>query len=239
MTVQLSWKRLIIEGVVIMVSILMAFGVDAAWDARADAAQERALLIGLAEDFRGAADALQFTRHLHQEKADAAEQLLSWAESGGVDQIPAEQVEIAIRWTFARATFNPPMGTIGTILGSGRLDLLQDTELVRELTSWSARVANLRTQEDNASQYLFDNLVPYLAPRINLKDTEVTPEIAASLQWPGKREPTDANLLLSQVEFQSHLFMVWSAEQVVFSTLEPVEAAINRILQLVDRELEQ
>jgi hypothetical protein len=38
------WSRLLVEGVVIVLSILLAFAVDAAWDRSRDAAAERIVL---------------------------------------------------------------------------------------------------------------------------------------------------------------------------------------------------
>ncbi len=50
---QIPWLRVFVEGVVIVGSILLAFGVDAAWSDRQDRARERALLTQLALDWFG------------------------------------------------------------------------------------------------------------------------------------------------------------------------------------------
>ena len=50
---QIPWLRVFVEGVVIVGSILLAFGIDAWWDERQDRAVEQALLTGLVEDLRG------------------------------------------------------------------------------------------------------------------------------------------------------------------------------------------
>ena len=46
-TKTIPWKRLAVEAAAIVVSILLAFGIDAWWDARNDVVEEREILIGL------------------------------------------------------------------------------------------------------------------------------------------------------------------------------------------------
>jgi hypothetical protein len=232
---RIPWSRLIAEGAVIVVSILLAFAIDAWWDERADDAQETALLNGLAEDFHAASDDLQRARALHEAKSVAAAQLLSWAESESLGVVQTDQVEIAISTLFAHPTFDPPMGTLRTILGSGRLDLLRNPELVRELTRWSAVFEDLREDEENANRHLYQSLFPFLSPRLNLKDLDKT----SSMQWPGEKAPTDSDSLLSSLEFQSIVFMAWSLEKNVAEGLAPAEAAIDRITRLVEGELDR
>jgi hypothetical protein len=229
----IPWNRLVAEGAVIVASILLAFAIDAWWDERADDIQERALLTGLVEDFHAASEDLNRARTLHEAKSVAAAQLLSWAESEGSGDIRAEQVERAISTMFAHPTFDPPMGTVRTILGSGRLDLLGNPELVRELTRWSALFEDLREDEENAKRHLYQSLFPFLSQRLNLKDLDKT----SYMQWPGDKALTDANRLLSSVEFQSIVFMAWSLEKNVAEGLVPAEAAIDRITRLVEEDL--
>ena len=48
---RLSWARLLAEAVAIVVSILIAFGLDAWWDESREAAEERRHLVAIAADF--------------------------------------------------------------------------------------------------------------------------------------------------------------------------------------------
>ena len=50
-TKTIPWKRLVVEAAAIVVSILLAFGIDAWWDARNDVVEEREILIGLEIEF--------------------------------------------------------------------------------------------------------------------------------------------------------------------------------------------
>ncbi len=233
-----SWRSLSAEGVVIVASILVAFSIEAWWDSRGDALQSQALITALSEDFAAAESDLQRVRAWHERKSNSAAQLLLWAESEGVGENQTDQVEIAISEMFIHATFDPPMGTIRTILGSGRLDLLSNPELVRELMRWSSVVDDLREDEETANRHLYQNLLPFLSPRLNLKDLDKPASgIVSTHLWPGERAQTEAHRLLSNPEFQSNVYMVWSLQKSVANDLAPVEVAIERIKRLVEQEL--
>ena len=46
----IPWGRLVAEGAAIVISILLAFSIDAWWDNRKDIAEEREILLGLEAD---------------------------------------------------------------------------------------------------------------------------------------------------------------------------------------------
>ena len=52
----IPWTRVLVEGVVIVGSILMAFGIEAWWDGAQERAEEAQLLASLAEEFRANVD---------------------------------------------------------------------------------------------------------------------------------------------------------------------------------------
>jgi len=49
---RIPWPRMFAEALAIVVSILLAFGIQAWWEERQDRAVEQALLTGLVEDLR-------------------------------------------------------------------------------------------------------------------------------------------------------------------------------------------
>jgi len=53
---QIPWLRVFVEGVVIVGSILLAFGIDAAWDGRTQNQRRQALLAALGSDMALARD---------------------------------------------------------------------------------------------------------------------------------------------------------------------------------------
>jgi hypothetical protein len=51
-TRQAQWKRFLVEGVVILVSILLAFSIDAWWDSRIEQQREREQLVSMLAEFK-------------------------------------------------------------------------------------------------------------------------------------------------------------------------------------------
>jgi hypothetical protein len=48
----IPWPRVLVEGAVIVASILLAFGIEAWWNGAQERLEERQILSSLAEDFR-------------------------------------------------------------------------------------------------------------------------------------------------------------------------------------------
>ena len=59
----IPWLRVFVEGVVIVGSILLAFGIDAWWEGRQERAEEQQLLTNLQQELRGRAAVRIASRH--------------------------------------------------------------------------------------------------------------------------------------------------------------------------------
>jgi hypothetical protein len=126
----LSWGRFALELVAIMVSILAAFAVDQWWESRSDRHQEVLLLTALAEEFRMASVHLDEVRTAHTVVRDAQARLLELAERA--TPIPATEhavLDTLVSRSFWRTFYEPPMGTLESILGSGALSRLNLQDL--------------------------------------------------------------------------------------------------------------
>lgn len=67
MSDRMRWIRVLIEAVVIVGSILLAFGIDAWWDARNEAVRRLAGVEGLRSDFQAARRDLDRVSEFHLE----------------------------------------------------------------------------------------------------------------------------------------------------------------------------
>ena len=233
---EIPWPRILAEGTAIVVSILLAFWIQAWWESRGDARQEQALLAALAEDFAQADELLSVVKSMHVMTARAGEQLITLGETGNVPEADQNGVDLLISNHFARAKFDPPMGTVESVLGSGRIDLLSSQELIAELTKWSSVVTQLHNLEIEARSHFYDRFYPYLAPRINLKDMDKgMPQFSESYPW--GQEQTDAYKLVSDQEFINIVYLHWVIKTNILQNLIPVEASLTRIRKLIEMEL--
>ncbi len=229
----ISWRRLLAEGGVIVGSILLAFGIDAWWDSRGDAVQERALVTALAQDFRTARERFNEAQLAHQTVLASMDRLLTYAEAGSVPEVERAQVDTILSRVFYRHTFDPPMGTVATILSSGRLDLLRNQDLVGELTRWTAAVQDFRELETSGTDHFYRTLYPYLATKLNLQDLDKG--IPWKVPWP--HDPTPAADLVTDPAFQNVIYMHYVLYHNIGAAMPSIEKAIDRIVQMTDQEL--
>jgi len=230
------WTRMASEAAIIVASILLAFWVDAWWDERSDRNQERALLQALVRDFAGARDIFERTTEEHARTYRSMEQMLYWTEQGFVPDDRADEVDLHLGRVFWRGEYKPPMGAVDTILASGRLDLLDNPELVSELTRWKALVENLNGSEQAAIDHFYDVIYPFLSSRLNLQDLDKGIPYPGGVPWP--QQATGAEQLFAEREFHNIIYVHWVLHWNIATELPAVDAAIDRVTLLAGQELE-
>ena len=72
MRTSIPWPRVIVEGAVIVVSILLAFGIDAWWEGRQERAEEGRYIAALLDEAYGAANELEIDRQARVGRLAAA-----------------------------------------------------------------------------------------------------------------------------------------------------------------------
>jgi hypothetical protein len=138
-------KRTILNGTGIVVSILLAFAIEAGWNARSERQGERAALEGLRAEF--GADLRQLDEMIAEfRRQDSLLErffALSTPESEDVAEEEVGRFNLALMWA---DIFDPSTGTLETLLSSGRLDLISDPDLRRLLFVWKRQVED--TEDD-------------------------------------------------------------------------------------------
>jgi hypothetical protein len=236
-TQKIPWLRLSVEAVAIVGSILLAFAIDAWWDSRSDQKQERALLIALSADFAATEQEFAEVKTNHDLVTRAGNQLITYGEAGTVPESEQADYDILVSAHFSRFIFDPPMGTVESVLSSGRFHLLTNERLVAELTQWSAIVAELRFSEIDARNHFNERIFPFLASRFDVEDLDkVFPQF---VDFPWEQGPTGAYKLASDQEFQNIVYMHWVHSMNIVAELEVVERSLERIQKLIEVELSE
>lgn len=230
---RLSIAPAVRESVVIILSILAAFAIDAWWDTRGDRAQARAFLQALSVDMETAAVELDRVRNLHQLVSGGADRLMTWADEG--DPVAAcEASDDPYSALLARPTFHPPMGTVETILSSGRADLVANEALLRELTRWTALVEDLRSEEQQAIDHLKDEIFPILRDAVDLKYAVR----GGPYVWHGATNRDAPCTLVASTAFQSVVYRTWNLHQATLREGIPaLHASIDEVKRLVAEAL--
>jgi len=134
---------LLAEGVVIVVSILFAFSLNALWDYRNALENEEALLQSLAGEFRANHGRLAATiAEVDTDQSHIAAFVdMSPPDAGALPGDPA--------WRQLSATWKPnayelASGVLNSALGSGQLVLIRDQQLRAMVAGWPGRVDDIR-----------------------------------------------------------------------------------------------
>lgn len=177
----IPWRRIAAEAAAIVASILLAFAIDAWWDARAERGRSVGQLKTIATEF--AEVELQLNQHegrlltLRQAVSDLLH------HTGPESQLqPADSLYALIDLSFRASKMELPTGSLQALLISGQLSAVSGDELKALLASWPAQVSRLRNQsallEENREEiirYLHDK-VPTLAIAYKTNDMTHYPE---------------------------------------------------------------
>jgi hypothetical protein len=157
--------RVFAEGTVIVLSILLAFGIDAWWERWGENQREREALEALADDF-AAADSVLALRVLAMDSAaTAAQRIVDLVGPDATAEDAASLTELIPR-IIRRPTFEPPMGTLDALLGSGELRLIQNAELKAALASFPSEIEGMAKTQDFGSEVVFSMLLPFLNSQV-------------------------------------------------------------------------
>lgn len=136
------YRRLLVEGVVIVTSILLAFAIDALWAQRQDRSAERQALVSLESEFESNRQLIRLVIDMHIEFRETVTEFSDLAEPElqDLDQTSVSRIVLAAAnpWTF-----DPVLGTTDALVGAGRLELIRDHELREALSTFLNLVADL------------------------------------------------------------------------------------------------
>ena len=127
------WSRVVVEGVVIVLSILLAFGVDAWWDGRLDRQSEQVLLMSLVDDLEQA-QASADTALSRNTRASAALAIFIEADAAALIGLPEDSAQVMLDRLLRFDTY----ASAGGALRSGAVGELSSDELRETFATWFA-----------------------------------------------------------------------------------------------------
>ena len=141
MASSLPWRRLVAESVAVIASILIAFAIDAAWDARQEKQELRQLLEGLRSELvenqtrarQGIADAAQAMERLTRFRSDSTD--VTGMSGGSYVEL---YLPLVRGWDVALQT-----GSLDATISSGKLSLIPDPVTRASLTSLAADIGDI------------------------------------------------------------------------------------------------
>jgi hypothetical protein len=141
-------RRLTLEAIVIIASILAAFAIDTWWEGRQEDRRQEALLRAIASDVQGMRDEGARVRGLWEEALYATEGILAGGEAP-LTSADAPRVDSLLRRLVLTPTFDAPTGALDALLRSD-LGEVRGSTLVQSTTRLRAHLADLEREQ----QYL-------------------------------------------------------------------------------------
>lgn len=130
-----QWNRLILEVVVIVASILLAFAIDALWQEREDRRIEASLVRDLRFDMEANQRSLQEWIRGNQRVLETSSELLNLLSASVRDAAVSVPFRLVIG-IVGTPTYSPSESTVLAAMSSGQMELIQNSTLRELLAMW-------------------------------------------------------------------------------------------------------
>lgn len=157
MSRRIPWLRVVLEGVVIVASILLALAADAWWDGRQDRSDERSSLELIDRDLTDAIAQLQEFTVLMDGSLTAALSTYQ-ALSGPPDQIDRSTVSAAIVRASLRRTISLPSAAYTDLITTGNSRIISDRSLRDEILRFYASAERTQAIIERNNTTLIDGM---------------------------------------------------------------------------------
>ncbi len=222
---QIPWQRLMVEGGVIVVSILLAFFIDAWWENEGDRKREAEVISALAEDFRDHSETIRDHVSRAQARQAGAEELFR-AIGPGREVADVHIVGLINEvWNWDPVIFQG--GTLEALMSGAGLSVIRDPSLRRALSDWRQEVADLEQVNTWATAH-GTRFTGYLAETTSFRDLDLSSSL------PPSGFETEFADLLRDVRFSNLTYSLHTVTRTVLSRLERLALAAEEVQKAIE-----
>lgn len=196
-----SWTRFAVEGAVIVVSILLAFAIDAWWDERNARNAEIEQLVRVAQELQANSQRLQQKLEVLNSAIEGTEELISWMGPEPIDVSPAVYHG---QWAkfFSIGMYSVLRGAVQEYLASGTAGDSRHATIRDALWKWHSEADELEKQYQ-LLRVTHARISDYADDRVpSLYDIVGSGFFSSQL---ASKFPYDQDILLSDFRFESRL----------------------------------
>ena len=202
----INWKRIAVEAAAIVVSILLAFAIDAWWDDRRERIEEREVLIGLKSEFSRYRDDLAISIEIQTNVLLSTSDLVV-ATRRGFWESEVHSFDTALVSLSDPKSHDFGGGVLDALISSGRLEIISDNDLRVKLATWSEVFNEIRDDENRNMAFISDQVYPYML-RWHIPHSRGIEICCSWTKWPlSTRSVTDdpdaLSRLLTDPEFET------------------------------------
>lgn len=235
-TKQIHWRRTILESVAIILSILLAFAIDASWDELKERSQEKTFLESLLSDFKETRSRIDESTRRHERFLDSASQLLSIHGEGAPNVEPevleAQLSAIFFNWT----SLFLPSGSRDALFASGDIEIIDNHKLRQMLAAWPSIVDDAKEDDVLISQDVMSNLAPYLQRIVRTRNVARISNPDAAKLIP-RIESIDYSAIWNDPQFENLITFRIVSETFALQENVYLRKAADEIIQVIEKEL--
>lgn len=243
----IPWPRIVAEGTAIVVSILLAFSIQAWWDDKQNRADLRNSLSAVLDDFQESKELVKDRRSFASAQRESIVRLFEIAndDQGKHDETIIDGLLRDVSWY--KSDVPVIIAALDALLSSGKLESLRNDTLRRNLADWPVRIAFIDTQVSVDKQFGWEIWSPFIQQK------GLYPQIWNTHdRYPGNSEPisthkfpvslrhsVDHSQLFADNEFLNVLWQGWVIQENVLSTMTSADNSLDESIDLLREELNQ
>lgn len=203
-------RNLLLEGGIIVASILLAFAIDAAWDEELERREEARMLDQLVIELDLYANLIDEADDRSRQAVSAAEillQALNMESEPDPAQFEAALNELRYVFRLAAAT-----ATFDLLAGSGNMGLVSSPVLRQGMSDFTAFVSLVREFEGAETRFIEHRLTPFLIEHTDMRWALETSSVQSigpsrfSTQWADLRSNREfSNLLIERIHLAQNV----------------------------------
>ena len=241
---EIPWRRVFTESVAVVLSILLAFTIDAWWDGHKERQREHVLMLELLEDFRSSRPGLESRLDLSLRMASGTEGFQALVAAQNV----ANALVVPDTFVFAvlgGPTYEPVTNTLDAALASGEIELLSSEKLRMELAKWRRILADTAEDEREVRRITNEQLFPLLA-----RSSKLSGYFDGLLEWSGGDPYSSGRLIEGKTpdgadgsvavepsdELAGMLALRRFYVELAAADLEDLLASLDRVIALLESE---
>lgn len=223
-------KSFAIEGAVIVLSILLAFAIDAAWAERVERGEEERVLDQFAMELERYGEMLELAQTEGQETLDATEVLLRAIHEG--TPLDGEAFVEAMRQTNYRFRLASATASYELLAGSGTLGLISDAELRGAVSRLAARIAIVEASEAEEGAFVDGQLRTYM--QANMDDLRIfglmrsETHLESRFTWSHEEVLSDREFSNLLVDRRRHASLVFNYRNMLRRALADAQTALEQ-----------
>ncbi len=234
-TQNISWARLAVEATAIVASILLAFAIDAWWSDREIDQWQTAQLRALRDEFSANLKSLDIIVQTHDSTVRSLESLIAQIRDTN-DTIQVTVSDAALVALIAWRTSDISTGTLDSLLSSGKLAEIDNSDIRQSLAAWPSEVGDAQEDEILARDFVQNVVVQSLLGQGILEPAYRSRPLPDDL---GEEIEADSSTTFSISPELIELATIRIIHsQMASQSISQLRVRIRQILELIDAELE-